>query len=369
MKTSITIYNSGSRLIWLRQGGPSNPDAVGKLCTLKLSAIGNAAARETLITDTSHMAAIWTDLFHSLMVPGSPYLCWRDKGPGISRDARIAYSSLLGRYMARAYLTEHEGIRILVPLDVAKDCLYGTPYAIKKDPAGRGLEADWIGLDDTGLVIVEAKGTYDRGIKTWCGPGSVPQILQTAIKQAERTAVFSKSRGKLPAKRWAIASRWGTENNGLEPTLLAWDPEEEKLDKDDYRTLASIFHRADVDGVIRGMGHNAPTLDAKEVAADSSAFARLRMGAQLLEPGYAAMVGPFGVYPLRTQDDNRRLRQAREMGLSYSIVLLSLQYASASSETLIRYEELEIANLRSANRYGLTVVWPGAEDDIYIEEE
>ena len=369
MKTNIGIYNSSSRLIWLRRGDPSNPGAVGKLCSLKLSAIGNAAARETLITATSHMAAIWTDLFHSFMVPGSPHLCWRGNGPGIGRDARIAYSSLLGRYMARAYLTEYEGIRVLVPLDVAKHCLCGTPYAIKKDPAGRGLEADWIGLDDTGLVIVEAKGTYDRGIKTWCGPGSVPHILQTAIKQAERTAVFSKSRGKLPAKRWGIASRWGTEINSRETTLLAWDPEEERLDEGDYHALANILHRADVDGVVRGMGHLEPELNVAELLAETSPLPRLRIGDQLLDPGIAAMVGPFGVYPLRTRDDNLRLLQVREMNLSYSVVSLSLRYALAMSETWMGYEELGIANERLSSQRGLTVVWPRVEDDVNFEEE
>ena len=90
------------------------------------------------------MAAIWTDLFHSIMVPDSSCLRRRGDGPGIGRDARIAYSSLLGRYMARAYLTEREGVRVLVPLDVAKRYFQRTPrtpYVIKKDPPGRGLEA------------------------------------------------------------------------------------------------------------------------------------------------------------------------------------------------------------------------------------
>ncbi len=369
MKTNIGIYNSSSRLIWLRRGDPSNPGAVGKLCSLNLSAIGNAAARETLITATSHMAAIWTDLFHSFMVPGSPYLCWRGNGPGIGRDARIAYSSLLGRYMARAYLTEYEGVRVLVPLDVAKNYLRRTPYAIKKDPVGRGLQADWIGLDDSGLVIVEAKGTFDGGIKTWRGPGSVPQILQTAVKQAKRTAVFSKSRGKLPVKRWGIASRWGTEINLRETTLLAWDPEEERLDEGDYHALADILHQADVDGVVRGMGHLAPELNVAELLPDASPLTRLRIGEQLLDPGFAAIVGPFGVYPLRTRDDHRLLLQVREMNLSYSVVSLSLRYALATSETLMGYEEIGIANELLSSQRGLTVVWPRAEDDVNIEEE
>ena len=54
-----------------------------------------------------------------LLVPTCSRLCWRGNGLGIGRDARSAYSGLLGRYMARAHLTEHEGVHVLVPLDEA----------------------------------------------------------------------------------------------------------------------------------------------------------------------------------------------------------------------------------------------------------
>ena len=105
------------------------------------------------------MSAIWTSLFADMLCPGSE-LRWVDDGPGVGRDARIAYSSLLGRYVARAYLTVNQGVCILVLLDVAKDRLRNTGYSIDKVPPGsRGLQADWIGLDLGGrLVIAEAKG-------------------------------------------------------------------------------------------------------------------------------------------------------------------------------------------------------------------
>ncbi len=368
MKISTAPTGSDSRFIWLRRGSQSNSSAVSNPCSLKLSAIGNAAARETLVTATPHMAAIWTDLFHSLIVPNSHYLCWRDNGPGIGRDARIAYSSLLGRYMARAYLTERESVHVLVPLDVAKHRLRGTPYVIKKHPAGRGLEADWIGLDDSGLVIVEAKGTYNTGIQTWQGPHSVPQVLQTAIEQSKRTAVFSHSSGKLPAKRWAIASRWGTEDNLRDTTLLAWDPEEERLNEDDYWALAHVLYSADVDGVVKGMGH-AHYSNGAELSSKSAAIIRLRIGDQLLERGIAAMVGPFGVYPFRALDDHRQLQQVREMNLDYSIVLLSQRYALGTRGFFREFKELGTTDERSASRRGLTVVWPRAEDEVTFEEE
>ena len=124
--------------VWLRQGGLTNPWPHGSCHGVRLTEVGIAAARETLVTATPHMAAIWTDQFESMVVPACD-LQWADNGPGIGRDARIAYSSLLGRYMARAYLTDHAGIRVLVPLDVAKRCFIGSPYLIQKDLLAGGL--------------------------------------------------------------------------------------------------------------------------------------------------------------------------------------------------------------------------------------
>ena len=135
-----TSSSATRRWVWLRRGKPSVPKPHGVRHDLTLSVIGHVAARETFVTATSHMAAIWTDLFRSMIAPGSE-LRWRGDGPGIGRDARIAYSSLLGRYMARAYLTEHERVRVLVPLDVAKCWLRetGSEYEIGKDPQSRAL--------------------------------------------------------------------------------------------------------------------------------------------------------------------------------------------------------------------------------------
>lgn len=361
----------------MRRYDSSNPNLPGGWRDLALSVIGNAAARETFVTATPHMAAMWTDLFHSLIVPHSQ-LRWRGDGPGVGRDARIAYSSLLGRYLARAYLTEYEGVRVLVPLDVAKRQFEGTPYVIRKAPPGRGLEADWIGLDDSGLVIVEAKGSFDTGIKPWRGQ-SRPQILQTAIDQARRTAVFERyPRRKLPAKRWAIASRWGTEENNREPTLLAWDPEEEELDKEDYRALERILLRADLGEILEGLGHGEilpwidggsetpeDLLDARALSERIPGDLRLRLGNQVIGPGFAAMVSPFGVSPLRNANDLLQVNRIRALSPNIAVASLSSRYVRAviqdffrSNETVERSVGERSVGERFANRAGLTVIWP-----------
>ncbi len=339
---------------------------------LKLSEIGHAAAHETFVTATSHMAAIWTDLFRSMIAPCRE-LRWYGNGPGIGRDARIAYSSLLGRYMARAYLNEYEGVRVLVPLDVAKRRFQETPYVIEKNPSSsRGLEADWIGFDDSGLVIVEAKGTFDDGVRTWGGPDSWPQILRTAIRQTARTAVFARDpRRQIPAKRWAIASRWGTEDNARIPTLLAWDPEEEKLDKDDYQALVKILRRADLAGVIRGLGY-PDEADQMLVAAETSIHVSgnigVRVGDHQIEPGFAAIVGPFGVQPLLGGNNLLRMLRDRDLKLGIAVASLSSRYVKNVSQGRHWHDEAEAVSERSANRAGLTVVWLKFGEDVVPEE-
>lgn len=337
---------------------------------LTLSALGNAAARETFLTATPHMAAIWTDLFRSMTAPGSE-LRWRGDGPGIGRDARIAYSSLLGRYMARTYLTEQEGVQVLVPLDVAKRWLQRTPYVIEKDPPSRGFEADWIGVDGSRLVIVEAKGSFDEGYRTWKGPNSRPQILETAIAQAERTAVFAcHPRRKLPAKRWAIASRWGTENNQCEPTLLAWDPEEEKLGEDDYQALAKVLRQADLDAVMRGLGHLEveQVLGTTELSEHVPRDLRIRVGDQSLERGFTAIAGQFGVRPLRSEEDFGQIQLLRELNLSYAVASLSSRYFMTVTREHRWLDEEGTDSERSASRAGLTVVWPEDGEDVALAE-
>ena len=406
--------NPSSYKIWLRRSDPSHPSPTGAWCDLQLSALGNAAARETFATATPHMATIWTDLFQSIISPG-PELRWSRDGPGIGRDARIAYSSLLGRYMARAYLTEQEMVRFLVPLDVVKRELKGTSYKIAKAPRSRGLEADWIGLDGSGLVIVEAKGTFDKGFRTWHGPSACPRILQTAINQAKRTAVFQSHSGrKLRARRWAIASRWGTDTNNRHSTLLAWRSDQDKLAPDDYQVLAKCLIRADLGGVLRGLGH----LDAARMLgiAEPSEYARfglsqpldkfslrdrdlepsdrapgdvrIRVGGQALESGFAATVGPFGVQPIRGENDLEQVRSALELNLNLAVVSLSSRYATTASHERRWPEVLEgTLNLDGtdsrqkqhgtvedtaaliSNRFGLTVVWLNRVEDISLAEE
>ena len=373
------------RQVWLRRSTSPHFTAHGSWYDLSLSEIGNAAARETLATATHHFAAIWVNLFEKMLVPRESLLRWLGKGPGVGRDARIAYSGLIGRYVARAYLTGEEGVRVLIALDEAKSLFERTPYSIKKNPPGKGLEADWIGLDDRGLVIVEAKGCSDKGVRTWHGQHSTPRVLNAAIGQAERTAVFKdQCTNPLPVRRWAVASRWANEDNyRLDPTLLAWNLGEEELDREDYRELAKIFLRADLDNVLTGLGHSTvDTLDIsnlpirrKRISGYLKLRLKLRGGEreQDLEPGFAALVGPFGLFALHSKEDLDRVRLIRELFPNVALVSLSSEYISTIANTINQgLDWLDDASAfphsgpddRFVSQAGLTVVWLKADEEI-----
>ena len=360
---------AATRSVWLRRVDPSviSPTA-GSWRRVNLTALGHAAARETFLTATPHMASIWTDLFKSILAPGRQ-LRWRENGPGIGRDAKSAYSSLLGRYVARAYLTTFEGIRILVPLDIAKPWFAGTDFEIRKDPSGSGLEADWIGIDGNGLVIVEAKGSHDAALAAWAGPTGSPSVLVSAIGQVERTAVFHRtSNRKLPSKRWAVASRWGTEQNGRDPTVIAWDPHEGEIAEDDYKKLEWLLLQADLEAVAKGMRYTkeAEPFSGLPTLEDGFGF-RLRVGDGLIEPGLFAVVGPFGILPVRDRNDLARVARARDFAPNMAVATLSAQHIRSVREGVRPTDNPLRTSERSASHGGLTVIWPEEGESIDIE--
>ena len=383
------LGGSRHREVWLREGKrfttiPGKPHGV------PLLGMGIAAARETVLTATPHMASIWTDLLASFLLEGESKLLWRDDGPGIGRDARISYSSLLGRYSARAYLTEEQGVHTLVPLDVAKRFLRDTGFAITKR-SSRGLQADWIGLDQHGLVIAEAKGSFDSRISAWHGPNALPPTVETAINQAERTVLINRATGRqLGAKRWAVASRWGTEDNEREPTMVAvrdlgqssQDGNWGAVDEEDYQELAEILLRADIEVVKDGL--MASTARGFEQSVDSPVPIPIRIGEMNLDPSYSAVFGPFGQQPLRNRDDLEMVRQGVKTAAPIAVASLSDSYcrdivsgrrshlpeagerSSHEDDAVLRGRLQESENVRGLviQRHGLTVVWLDRDDDI-----
>ena len=376
--TASAIQQTTLRKIRFRRSPPAHESNAQHY--VSLTALGVAAARETFLTATLPFATAWTDLFQNMLASGE-HLRWREGGPGTGRDARVAYSSLLGRYMARAYLMGNEGVRILVPVDTARRAFRNSPYHLAKPPRDPGLEADWIGLDDHRLIIAEAKGSFDRGTRTWSGPHSVPRILRNAIQQTERTNVFaSPATTPLPAKRWAVASRWGNEENEFEPTLLAWDPEEEPLDAIDYQALAKLLHHSDVENILSGLGHPdaAQLLHTGETAASVPGELNILVGRQLIEAGFSAVLGPTGIMPLRDRSDLDWVGRMRDLNKHIALVSMSGQYVRAISLNPRAIDEDKFVDPNKgtprddsqlARQAGLSVAWPRPEEDIDIQRD
>ena len=373
------IQSPTRRKIWFRRSPPAHPSDDWHL--VSLTALGVAAARETFLTETLPFATAWTDLFQNMLAPGEQ-LRWRESGPGTGRDARVAYSSLLGRYMARAYLMGNEGVRILVPVDTARRAFRNSPYRLAQPPREPGLEADWIGLDDHRLIIAEAKGSFDKGTRTWSGPSSVPRILRNAIQQTRRTNVFRLPFSTaLPARRWAIASRWGNEENGFEPTLLAWDPEEEPLQESDYHGLAKLLHQREVGDILTGLGHPdaAQLLYSVDTTAPIPGEFPVLVGRQTIDAGFSAALGPIGIVPIRDPGDLDWVHRMRDSSMHIALVSMSGRYVrTVALNPRAGDEEEELPDpskgigdddARCARQAGLTVAWPKAEDDIEIPGE
>ena len=359
--------------VWLRRGSPSQPKMHRRGHEVRLADLGNAAARETFVTATPHLA-IWTRLFRGMIANGRD-LRWIGRGPGVGRDARIAYSSLMGRYMARAYLTTEERVRRLVPLDVAKARLVRKGFHIEK--ASSGFLADWIGWDSDGLVIAEAKGSFDRGVGNWIGPTSTPLMLCTAKKQIRRTLVVGPKGGEVPAKRWAVVSRWGTEENGKDPTIMAWCEDDRRragtnrpdaLARGDLMALRGILAEADLDGVVTGLGHGRTWENqiVERSFADRSADRTLAIDDWSLGPGLVAAVGPFGPLPLLGAEDLELADRMRERSQEVAFVSLSRNYIDdpyrdhrwSNYGDELRFAEDVIRLERASRQAGLTVVWP-----------
>ena len=335
---------------------------------LPLSALGLAAARETFLTDTHEMAGLWTGMFSRRLTESNEFR-WRDNGPGIGGDARSAYSGLLGRFMARAYLTEEGGVRLMIPLDEAKRRLKGSPWSLDKLPQTSGSQADWIGRDGNGYVIAEAKGTYNGTEKRWST--GKPKELKEAIEQIRNT-VMHRSGKPVPARRWAIASQWATEHNKLTPKILAWDHQEPNIYNSDMSHLDKILFQADTSAILHGMGYSSTIEQGEDgfrslinrLLHTNSGTTLIFLGEEPVEPGFVAFVGPNGIHPLNGIEElTERNRISSDIG--FVLLSLSRRYVEKGMEGKNEWEKPS-SGPHWASQAGLTILWVNDHDEIRI---
>ena len=153
-------------------------------------------------------------------------LKWKGRGPGQGRELRRSYSNIHGRMFARSYLEANEGVIGLLPID-GNHFSFGHRAVVRLRDDEKGDMPDWIGWNQTEYIVAEAKGSYAGGDwenNFWHGYAT-PQCLRKAQEQVARVQVdLYGYMIDVGFKGWSVASRWATEENGLDPWLVAIDP-------------------------------------------------------------------------------------------------------------------------------------------------
>ena len=195
---------------------PSHLNVIGPQVALTSAEIEQAGILEVLQTPGAVLMS--GALLESLLSQTSSQFLFAQQ-LGRAREVKVALSGLLGRFVARAYLTRHYGYSFYCHLSSSAVVLHGGRRARVVKNA-RGDLPDWVVWrpGGQGLAIAEAKGSHDRQ-----GPQSA---LNRAWAQAQRVDLIA-GRRKLPLKRFAIATRWGVASSSLsEPIIAVHDPEE-----------------------------------------------------------------------------------------------------------------------------------------------
>jgi len=178
-----------------------------------------AAAVETLQVDL--VASGWMNLFASML---SPYpateLRWLASGPGTNAEIKRAYSALMGRFFGRGTLRRDHGCRWLRQVTEGLELAPGV--YLRRKAGHTGDLPDWVGWDDfqNCWIVAEAKGSHDKS--DWID--GHPSPIKTALRQLARVEIVDSS-GPIAFKTWAVAARWGTEENGLPPVIITCDPD------------------------------------------------------------------------------------------------------------------------------------------------
>lgn len=178
-----------------------------------------AAAVETL--QVNLVASGWMNLFASMLSPHpTTELRWLATGPGANAEIKRAYSALMGRFFGRGTLRRDHGCRWL--RQVSEGLELAPDVYLRRKAGHTGDLPDWVGWDDfqSCWVVAEAKGSNDKS--NWIVGN--PSPIRTALRQLARVEIVDSS-GPIAFKTWAVAARWGTEENGLPPVIITCDPD------------------------------------------------------------------------------------------------------------------------------------------------
>ncbi|WP_143435475.1 hypothetical protein [Henriciella aquimarina] len=320
------------RKVNLRRRGPSGP-TTSSVHDIDLSDVAFAAAKETLQTGIN--VTPWIGLFGELLSPTSNYLVWRDRGPGVGRELKRAYSNILGRFVARAYLENHEGVQNLIPIESNRMLLWPGHYLVSRRAGIEGDMPDWVGWSNSGFVIAEAKGSHETSDWTkavWPAPVklALKQVARAEIIRMPSTELLPTGRirrrrgSRVPFKGWVVASRWATEFNSDIPDLIAVDPPQDgtPLDDGEFGAAELAMRSRYIQSLILGMGYK-PEVLFEQVTAPDTNLTRLVVEGQTIEEGFSILLTGAGRMAMNSSLDGVFARELAERGIPAAIVTLS----------------------------------------------
>ena len=299
------------------------------LFDMRLAAWG--AAVETLQIDL--VAKGWMDLFAALLEPHpSTELRWLGPGPGVNAEIRRAYSALFGRFFARAALRRYHKCYGLQQVQDGLELAPGIELRRKRGAGYSGDLPDWVGWDwsNNCFVVAEAKGSHHKG--NWYS--AIPPAVNTAIRQLDRVEIVDGS-GPIAFKTWAVASRWATSENQMEPTLIAYDPvgEGRRLSESERISLRTEVQARWIASLLDGLGRPDLANMARDPDASDEAAPDRDITFVAGRAGYAALaMAGGGLLPLVGPDRPARTRAFVEtaLGLGRQLAVILLDHKVAS---------------------------------------
>lgn len=295
---------------------------------IDLSLVAQAAAIETLQIDL--VARGWIGLFDALLQPASATnaLVWRQSGPGGEAEIKRAYSALFGRFFGRAILRHEHHCQNL--RQVSDGLSIAPGYSVRRRPhaSAEGDLPDWIGWNGQRNCwsVCEAKGSYARS--DW--RSRRPPVVARAMTQIGRVEVIDPSGLQVQTKDWAVASRWGTVDNGREPVIMTEDPlsKGRELSQLEAQFCARHAHAQFVADLVQGMGRDELAELLRRPDGQAAAAVDRDISVLGKHEGYAAVLLDGGsILPLTGGQRRQRLdairSMASELGRKTAVVLVS----------------------------------------------
>ncbi|WP_417490349.1 hypothetical protein [Maricaulis sp.] len=316
---------------------------------IPLAELSAAGALETVGT-ANYLSGMWVDMFASALSPHVSELHWRRGGLGRGRETKRSFSNIMGRFCARWYLTAHEGVLGLEPIEGENEIVSSLVVHRRVDEStGRKVDLpDWLGWSRHGLVLAEAKGSHDGG--EWAsklgGPPDQqrPHCITGALRQLSH-ANLKLDGEAVQSKTWAVASRWCTDDRPfLPPMLYAVDPDHQgkQIPTDRLRAIIAQLETKKVARLLFGMGFLQLEVGLEKSIWGDRNFVAGMLGhaeprttqlanARTLE-GFQAAFGVFGVIPIRGDDDLVKLKAIEKSGLRMTLIGVSADRLSPTWE-------------------------------------